>query len=157
MSSVARPDPEASRSGFSVWEDISVRFRDTDAMGHVNNAVYLTYLEVGRQAYWRRFSARTNYEQVPFVLAHACLDFRAEARVGEVIRVFLRTNWVSRRSFGMEYELRERESGRLAVTGETVQVTYDYEAKRSIPVPDWLRQELERIEGRPLPSKPPSP
>ena len=55
----------------------------------------------------------------------------------------------------MEYELRERETGRLVVSAETVQVTYDYEAKRTIPVPDWLRQELERIEGRPLPSKPP--
>ena len=129
-----------------------MRFRDTDAMGHVNNAVYLTYLEVGRQAYWQRFSAASDYAHVPFVMAHANIDFRAEARVGEVMRVFLRTHWVSRSSFGMEYEIRERDSGRLVVTASTVQVTYDYRARRSMPVPDSLRHELERIEGRKLPS-----
>ncbi len=141
---------------FIVSEDVPVRFRDTDAMGHVNNAVYLTYLEVGRQAYWQRFSRQGSYNAVPFVLAHVCIDFRAEARVGEVVRVFLRTTWVSRSSFGMEYELRERDSGVLLATAETVQVTYDYEAKHSIAVPDWLRQELEMVEGRALPSRPPS-
>ena len=139
---------------FAVAEDVPVRFRDTDAMGHVNNAVYLTYLEVGRQAYWQRFSRQGSYNEVPFVLAHVCIDFRAEARVGQVVRVFLRTSWVSKSSFGMEYELRERDSGVLLATAETVQVTYDYQAKRSMAVPDWLRQEFERVEGRNLPSRP---
>ncbi len=111
--------------GYVVWEDIPVRFRDTDAMGHVYNAVYLSYLEVGRQKYWERFTRQTSYENVPFVLAHVCIDFRAEARVGETVRVYLRTSWVSARSFGMQYELRERDSDRLVAQAETVQVTYD--------------------------------
>lgn len=139
--------------GFPVWVDIPVRFRDTDAMGHVNNAVYVTYLEVGRQAYWQRFDEAGDYAKVPFVVAHVRIDFRTEARVGDVVRVFLRTSWVSRRSFGMEYELRERDLGRLVVTATTVQVTYDYHAKCSMPVPASLRRELERVEGRALPSR----
>ncbi len=148
-------DAERPPAGpFTVAEDVPVRFRDTDAMGHVNNAVYLTYLEVGRQAYWQRFSRPDSYNAVPFVLAHVCIDFRAEAHVGEVVRVLLRTSWVSRSSFAMEYELRERDSGVLLATAETVQVTYDYQAKRSIAVPEWLRQELQRVEGRALPSRP---
>ncbi|MBK6404207.1 MAG: thioesterase family protein [Holophagales bacterium] len=32
---------------------VEVRFRDLDAMGHVNNAVYLTYFEQARLAFWR--------------------------------------------------------------------------------------------------------
>ena len=146
--------PEGKPGPFRVWEDIPVRFRDTDAMGHVNNAVYLSYLEVGRQAYWQRFTRRQDYSQVPFVLAHVCIDFRAEALVGEVVRVYLRTDWVSRSSFGMQYELHTRDSGRLLVQAESVQVTYDYTTKSSIAVPDWLRQELDGVEGRTLPPRP---
>lgn len=142
-------------SEFSHSTDIDVRFRDTDAMGHVNNAVYLTYLEVARQEYWERVAAHVDYDRVPFVVARATIDFRSPVMVGETVRVHLRTTWVSRSSFGLEYELRERGSGRVLATASTVLVTYDYEAHRSMPVPDWLRAGLERAEGRPLPEEPP--
>jgi len=75
--------------------------------------------------------------------------------VGETIRVGLRTDWVSRSSFGLSYELRERDSERLVAEATTVLVTYDYEAKRAMPVPDWLRSGLERVAGRSLPDRPP--
>jgi len=139
---------------FSVWVDIPVRFRDSDAMGHVNNAVLVTYLEVGRQAYWQRFARPQEYASVPFLLAHVSIDFRSQLRLAEVVRVFLRTTWISERSFGIEYELRERDSGRLVATAESVQVTYDYGRQQVIPVPGELRRELETLEGRPLPPKP---
>ena len=139
---------------FAVWEDIPVRFRDTDAMGHVNNAVLVTYLEVARQAYWKRFRQPTDYARVPFILAHVSIDFRSQLRVDEVVRVYLRTTWISARSFGIEYEVRERDSGRLVAEAESVQVTFDYGRQQVVPVPDWLRSELEAVEGRPLPPKP---
>jgi acyl-CoA thioester hydrolase len=139
---------------FSAWVDIPVRFRDTDAMGHVNNAVLVTYLEVGRQAYWRRFARPQEYAGVPFVLAHVRIDFRSQVRIDEVVRVSLRTTWISEHSFGMEYELKERDSGRLVAAAESVQVTYDYGRQQVIPVPGELRRELEALEGRPLPPKP---
>jgi acyl-CoA thioester hydrolase len=139
---------------FSHTTDVEVRFRDTDAMGHVNNAVYLTYLEVARQEYWRRVAAHVSYDHVPFVVAHAAIDFRSPALVGETVRVHMRTAWVSRSSFALDYELRERASDRLLATASTVLVTYDYQAHRSMPVPDWLRSGLERVEGKRLPDGP---
>ncbi len=141
---------------FDHYTDIEVRFRDTDAMGHVNNAVYLTYLEVARQAHWKTFAAHVNYDRVPFVVARATLDFRSPAAVGETIRVGLRVDWVGRSSFGLSYELRERDSGRLVAEAATVLVTYDYDAKRAMPVPDWLRSGLTRSAGRTLPDRPAS-
>jgi len=140
---------------YDHYTDIEVRFRDSDAMGHVNNAVYLTYLEVARQAHWKTFAAHVGYDQVPFVVARVTMDFRSPAMVGETIRVGLRTDWVSRSSFGLSYELRERDSERLVAEATTVLVTYDYEAKRAMPVPDWLRSGLERVAGRSLPDRPP--
>ncbi len=74
--------------------------------------------------------------------------------VDEVARVKLRTSWVSRSSFAMQYVIEERDSQRRVVEAESVQVTFDYDAQRSMLVPQWLRDELERIEGGALPDRP---
>jgi acyl-CoA thioester hydrolase len=141
---------------FRHWADVEVRFRDTDAMGHVNHAVYLTYAEVARQHYWTRVAPDAAYDDVPFVIAHAEADFSSPAHTGETLRVYLRTSWVSRGSFGMDYEIRSRTDDRLVATATTVLATYDYAAHAAMPVPEWMRQGLERAEGRALPGRPAS-
>jgi acyl-CoA thioester hydrolase len=141
-------------TSFEHTTDIGVRFRDTDAMGHVNNAVYLTYIEVARQEHWQRLAPQVEYSHVPFVVAHARIDFRSPAQVGETIRVRLRTDWIGRSSYHLSYELRERDSDRLLAEAATVIVTYDYAAHRAMPVPRWLREGLERVAGGPLPDRP---
>ena len=135
---------------FTVVHEIVPRFRDTDAMGHINNAVYITYLEVGRQAYWARFEGRDDYRRVPFILAGVTCDFRSEANVDEVLQIALRCEWIGTKSFSFRYEIREKNSHRLVIEASTVQVCYDYAAKRSFPVPDDLRARLETFEGRSL-------
>ena len=136
--------------GFTLSQELAPRFRDTDAMGHINNAVYVTYLEVARQEYWRAFSGDEDYRGVPFILAGVQIDFRSEALVSEVLVVGIRCDWIGNKSFAFGYEIREKRTGRLVVEATSVQVCYDYEAKRSIPVPDHLREKLERYEGRDL-------
>jgi len=136
--------------GFTLTHEIVPRFRDTDAMGHINNAVYITYLEVARQQYWRAFSGGEDYRRVPFILAHVQIDFRSEALVSEVLDIGIRCDWIGNKSFAFGYEIRENQSGRRVVEATSVQVCYDYAAKRSIPVPGDLRAQLERYEGRSL-------
>jgi acyl-CoA thioester hydrolase len=139
---------------FRVTHELVPRFRDTDAMGHINNAVYVTYIEVARQEYWRAFSREQDYRRVPFILAHVTIDFRSEALVREVLVLAIRCGGIGTKSFTFEYEIRERDSGRLVVEASSVQVCYDYTAKRSVPVPDELRRGLEAFEGRELPAPP---
>ena len=139
---------------FRVSHDLTPRFRDTDAMGHINNAVYVTYIEVARQEYWRAFSREQDYRRVPFILAHVSIDFRSEALVREVLNLAIRCGGIGTKSFTFEYEIHERESGRLVVEASSVQVCYDYTLKQSIPVPDELRRGLEAFEGRNLPPPP---
>jgi len=136
--------------GFTLTHELTPRFRDTDAMGHINNAVYVTYLEVARQEYWRDFSRDVDYRRVPFILAGVKIDFRSEALVSERLAIGIRCDWVGNKSFAFGYEIREATTGRLVVEATSVQVCYDYQAKRSMPVPDELRRLLERYEGRSL-------
>jgi len=136
--------------GFTVVHELFPRFRDTDAMGHINNAVYVTYLEVARQVYWRRLTQAHDYRRVPFILAHVTVDFRAEALVSEVLLLGIRCEWTGTKSFGFTYEIRERDAGRLCVDATSIQVCYDYATKASIVMPEDLRRALEAFEGRPL-------
>lgn len=139
------------RSDFRLNHEIVPRFRDTDAMGHINNAVYVTYLEVGRQAYWSAIEGEHyDYSRVPFILASVTIDFRSEALLHEVLEVGVRCDWIGSKSFGFSYEIRERKSGRMVVTATSVMVCYDYRAKTSFPMGDDLRGKLETFEGRPL-------
>ena len=140
-------------SAFHFAHAIEPRFRDADAFGHINNAVYVTYLEVARQAYWRKLAGADDYANVPFILAHVTCDFRSEALIREVLEVRMRCPWIGRKSFAFEYRIRERGTGRLVVEATTIQVCYDYAAKRSIEIPAALRRRLEAMEGGPLPGR----
>src|SRR5690242_9435971 len=127
------------RPSFTVLRELQPRFRDTDAMGHINNAVYVTYLEVARQEYWRAFSREVDYRRVPFILANVRIDFRSEALVNETLVLAIRCGWIGTKSFTFEYEIREKSDARLVVEASSVQVCYDYETKRSLEVPLELR------------------
>ena len=146
---------------YTVTHRLHPRFRDTDAMGHINNAIYITYLEVARQEYWRALAASPDYRRVPFILAHVTVDFRSEALVGEALDLGIRCGWIGNKSFGFDYRIVSAgpiapgtpvggESGRTIVEATSVQVCYDYDAKRSLAVPADLRRRMEVFEGRTL-------
>ena len=151
---------EAPRSdGFRFALPIEVRFRDTDAMGHVNNAVYLTYFESARAGYYRAVTGRV-FEAATdnphsIILAHARVDYRSPAFFGETLIVECRTTWVSRSSFALEYRVSTGESprgsGRAVADGETIQVIFDYAAGRPTRMPPDLFAQLAAYEGREIP------
>jgi acyl-CoA thioester hydrolase len=122
--------------------ELEVRFRDCDGLGHVNNAVYLTYLEQARFAFWQRL---TGVSGIPrsFIVARVECDYRAQATAGDRLVVRLRVTAVGKSSFTFEYEIVNARTREVVATARTVQVMYDYQAGRSIPVPDDIRARLE--------------
>jgi acyl-CoA thioester hydrolase len=118
-------------------------------MGHVNNAVYLTYLEVARFAYWKAADIGRLEGDISYIIARVEIDFRASASTGDVIDVALAVRAIGRSSFTMEYEIRDQAS-RLLVTARSVQVAYDYAAKQSVSVPDAIRARISEFEGTQL-------
>jgi acyl-CoA thioester hydrolase len=110
-----------------------VRFRDCDAMGHVNNAVYSTYLEQARIAILGGLDA--------FILARVEIDFRAELHTGEDIEVRSRCTRIGTKSFDLEHEIWAGD--RLVADAKSVLVGYDYAAGASAPLTDDQRRRLE--------------
>ena len=124
---------------------LEVRFRDCDPMGHVNNAVYLTYLEQARFAHWRDLWG-FDFERLPpgspgVILARAEIDYRIPARYGDVLDVRIGLERIGRTSFTYAYEVVDQR-GRLVATARTVQVMYDYVAGAPVAIADELRARL---------------
>ena len=128
---------------------VEVRFRDCDPMGHVNNAVYLTYLELARFAYWKAAEIERLAGEVSYIIARVEIDFRSPAVTGDVLDVGIRVTGFGRTSFSMAYEIRDAE-GRLVATAKSVQVAYDYAAGKTVPLPDAIKQRIAEFEGREL-------
>ena len=128
---------------------VEVRFRDCDPMGHVNNAVYLTYLELARFAYWKAAEIERLAGEVSYIIARVEIDFRSPAVTGDVLDVGIRVTGFGRTSFSMAYEIRD-EGGRLVATAKSVQVAYDYAAEQTVPLPDAIKQRIAEFEGREL-------
>ncbi len=137
---------------FRAWVDVTVRFRDLDAMGHVNNAVYLTYLEHARVAYDRLVKIFFNSEEKSgFILARAEIDFKAPISLGEKVRVYIRAaNW-RQKSFDFIYRLESLSDGRLLALAKTVQVAFDYAAGRSAEIPAADLAKMKSFESHDQP------
>ena len=126
---------------FSI--EVQVRFRDLDAMRHVNNAVYFSYMELARTKYYMATMGLGNLEDIEFILAHASCDFRAPIRWGEAVVVSVRPTRIGHSSFELTYEVRSKRRRTLFAQGTSVQVAYDYAAGRSKRIPPRLRRSLE--------------
>ena len=127
-------------SRFSIR--VKVSFRDIDALGHVNNAVYFTYMESARAEYWIKLFDCRDITQLGFIVAHAECDYKVAARYADELEVSIRTSSVGNSSFVWDYEIRKVSTGDLVAQGKTIQVYYDYARQQKLPVPDDVRAKL---------------
>src|SRR5262249_37998088 len=134
-------------SDFAYRHRLSVRFRDCDAMGHVNHAVYFTYLEQCRLTFWREVTG-TPPPHTRVIIARAECDYVAPAHFGDELEVGLRIEAIGRSSFTLGYEVSEAKSGRAIARGKTVMVSYDYAAAAVMELPAATRELLEGLKRR---------
>lgn len=130
---------------------LQVRFRDIDAFGHVNNAVFFSYVELARIRYLLDvLRPDAPFDRLPLILARVELDFRSPIAFGEEVTVESRIDRVGRTSFAMRHRMTAGADARLVGDVDTVLVTYDYQTARPIPVPEEWRRAFGEHEGRSL-------
>jgi acyl-CoA thioester hydrolase len=129
---------------------LEVRFGDVDAFGHVNNAVFFSYVEQARVSYLIEALEIEGIQRLPLILARVEMDYRAPVFFGEPLEVTSRIEWIGRTSFGMNHRVCAGDDLHTAAESQTVLVAYDYEAGRPMPVPDDWRRRFEALEGRRL-------
>lgn len=133
--------------GYRYVQPQEVAFRDLDAFGHVNNGVYLTYIENARIGYARQVLGIESLEGLLMIVASVKIDFRSRANLGETLEIGARTTRVGTKSFDLEHEIRA-EDGRLVVQAQSTLVAFDYDADSTMPIPPEWRARIEHYESR---------
>ena len=127
-------------------KQIEIRWRDQDAYGHVNNAVYLTYLEEVRDEWLERTLGEAG-DAWGYVTARVAIDFRRELTQDD--DAIVARLWLTR--IGTSSVTTREEivtvGGELAAEAEAVLVARDTETGRSRPLSDAERAALERELG----------
>ena len=157
-SRIATPDDPRDLSGdFGHRVSVEVRFADTDAMGHVNNAVYLTYCEMARIRYWTDVTgepvAAGHEGAESLILAEARITYRAPVFHTETVTVESRATHIGRSSFLLDHRLTACAPGgspRLVALSGSTMVRYDYATERSVPISTAMVDAIEAFEGRRL-------
>jgi acyl-CoA thioester hydrolase len=117
-----------------------VRFRDLDALGHVNNAVFLTYIESARVAFLIDLGAATTLEDMAIIVARIEIDFRAPSASARRSRSRCARSRFGDKSFDLDYELRV--GGKIVAEAKSVLVGYDYDKGETVTIPDDWRARL---------------
>lgn len=120
---------------------VDVRFNDVDGLGHVNNAIFLTFLEHARMKFFTEEAGSTSEKDFPFILAHAALDYKRPIKMGAQLEVVMWTSRIGGKSWDFDYEIRDRRTKESYATGKTVQVAYDYQLEKS----DVLAGDLKEL------------
>jgi acyl-CoA thioester hydrolase len=126
---------------------VQVRFRDLDSLKHVNNAVYLTYLEIARIEYWK--ALRFEPVRPSMLLARVEIDYLKPVLLDDRLEVAMRVSEMGTKSFVMAFEILANDM--VAAKGSSVLVWFDHAANVSVAIPDSARAIIQAFEeGRVL-------
>ena len=127
---------------YPIVVEVDVRYRDLDTFNHVNNAVYLTYFEQARVAYFAELGWTSRDDSV--VVARAEVNYRSAIVLGQKVRVGCRVARFGNKSYTMEYLVLA--DGEPAADGATVQAYVS--GGRGAPLPEELKQRILAVEAR---------
>lgn len=136
-------------SKFRFHLPISVSYGDIDAQWHVNNKMFLSYMENARFHYIQEAGLfdDPSFLELPFIVADVHIKYLAPIEYSDKVVVSMGITRIGHKSLMMEYEIASPDESVIYATAETVMVTYDYHTKQSVPVSDELRKRIAKYEG----------
>jgi len=123
--------------------EILVSFRDTDMYGHANHAVYLSWLEEGRIAFWKALFGSDAFHRMPMVVGEMTIRYEAPTFFDQRLDVYLEIGDMRRSSFDMHYEIRDADSGVRVAKAKSAQVLFDGKKESTYPIPDEFREAID--------------
>jgi len=130
--------------GFHFKIQIPIRFADIDALGHVNNAIYLTYFEIARSAYWAEI-IKWDWKLFGIIIRKSAVDYLKPIILADEVYAYVRTSKIGNSSFELDYVLVRIINGseEICTTGQTLCVSFDYTLQKPTQIPEFQRQMME--------------
>lgn len=123
--------------------EITPRFYETDAFGHINNTAITGWFEAAREPVFRVFSPEMDLQALPLILRRVEIDYVAQACYGKSVQVYTAIESVRNSSFVVIQEAFQDDV--CIAYGRAVQVYFDFKTKKSLSLPDPYRERLEQL------------
>lgn len=133
--------------GYAFWVTDTIRYGDTDRQGHVNNAVFSTFLESGRVAFLYGGAKPILAPGQAFVIARLELDFKAELNWPGNARIGTSVLKIGRSSFRLAQAIFQ--NGTCCASAQTVMVLMDEATRKSAPLTDAIIARLTELQATP--------
>jgi len=139
-----------AKSDFRFMTKIRVRWMECDGQGIVYNGAHLGYLEIGQAEYYRNLGfaiyiiPQSGY--FDFVVVKSTQEFKAPAKVDEIIELHVRVSNIGNTSLTLNLEIYAEGNDRLLTSIQTVYVGYDTATESTRPVPDAIRELVTHFE-----------
>ena len=128
---------------------VQLRFNDTDALGHVNNSVYLSFYDLGKTAYFEAVQKEKMIQKdVDIVVAHIDVDFISPVFLSDEIAVQTRVESIGNKSFSLKQRIVDLNSGQEKCICRTVMVGFDFQNNCTKPISEKWRHSIEEYEER---------
>lgn len=130
---------------------IQLRFNDFDALGHVNNSIYLSFYDLGKTAYFNQVLPNaTTSKEVGVVIANIEVSFLLPVYPGENVAVETAVVEIGNKSFKLLQQLIDLDSKEVKCLCRTVMVCFDAKTKSTRPISDEWRNAMAEYEGNAL-------
>lgn len=122
--------------------EVKVRFGETDALGHVNNTSFFTYIEVARIEFLAHIGASKTIEDWRYVVAHVACDFIGQGYLSEELIITSKVSHIGTKSFTLLHDIIRKSDGERIAKGKAVLIYFNFDTQKSEPIPDKVRKEL---------------
>lgn len=140
---------EIKEETFKSSHPIQIRFNDIDALGHINNNVYLSYFDLGKITYFENLkSSYVSWTDGIIVVARLEVDFIQPVFYKETIAVDTKIVKVGTKSAVFLQQIRNTLTNEVKCRCTSVVVAYNPKAMSGMPIPDIWRQGMSEFEGQ---------
>lgn len=134
-----------SRGIYRSWVSHTIRYNDLDPLGHVNNAVYSTFLEAGRTAFLQPMFDQYGDGKLDVVIARVIIDYRRELTYPGEVEIGTAIKRIGNTSVVFVNGVFKKGTDICSATGEAYLVFFDLETRKSTPPPPQIRAALETL------------
>lgn len=128
---------------------IQLRFNDADTLGHINNAVYLNFYDLGKTSYFQTICGENLLpSDIDVVVAHLDVDFLSPIFLTDTVEVQTMVEKIGTKSFTLLQRIVCSDTNEVKCVCRTVMVGFDFKTNSSKPISDKWRTAIVRFEGR---------
>ena len=129
-----------SLEDFLFHHNIQTRWKDMDSFGHINNAVYLTYIEDARTTLFKRWNLNSQNKSV--IVASLKIDYFTQIKHPSKLIIGSKISRIGNSSFDIQSAIFIDGLKKPAALSLVVCVCYDYENGQSVTVYDEIRNDF---------------